>query len=159
MIGCENICALKTNTGFNINKGEILSCGMTPSTHSNDQVSEVSEPVTTSVPHSTRPHSTRPPVTTPVTTSAPQEPVESQESEIPITSFCGVNDLNAHFKNSNLRFNCGKKSCTGRVYFDLSQIESNFTIVNPIIDKPMQLNVLMKIPDGVFQIQFQIHQK
>ena len=148
MIGCENICSLKTNTGFNINKGEILSCGMTPSTHSNEQVSEVSEPVTTSVPHSTRPYSTRPPVTT-----------KSQESEIPITSFCGVNDLNAHFKNSNLRFNCGKKSCTGRVYFDLSQIESNYTIVNPIIDKPMQLNVLMKIPDGVFQIQFQIHQK
>ena len=124
MIGCENICSLKTNTGFNINKGEILSCGMTPSTHSNEQVSEVSEPVTeeTSKPE-------------PVTTSAPQSqapvesaPVESQESEIPITSFCGVNDLNAHFKNSNLRFNCGKKSCTGRVYFDLSLIESNFTV-------------------------------
>ena len=123
---------LKTNTGFNINKGEILSCGMTP--NSNEQVPEVSEPVTT---------------------SAPQSPVESQESEIPITSFCDVNDLNAHFKNSNLRFNCGKKTCTGRVYFDLSLIESNFTNFQPssnaIIDKPMQLNVLMEIPDGVFQ--------
>ena len=99
---------------------------MTPSTHSNE-VPEVSEPVTeeTSEPE-------------PVTTSAPQSQapvesapvvsasVESQESEIPITSFCGVSDLNAHFKNSNLRFNCGKKSCTGRVYFDV--IESNFTM-------------------------------
>ena len=98
---------------------------MTPSTHSNE-VPEVSEPVTeeTSEPE-------------PVTTSAPQSqapvesaPVESQESEIPITSFCGVSDLNAHFKNSNLRFNCGKKSCTGRVYFYLSLIESNFTMIH-----------------------------
>merc|ERR1712176_492585 len=80
-----------TNSGFNIDKGEVLSCGMTPNNNSNEQVPEVSEPVTT---------------------SAPQSPVVSQESEIPITSFCGVNDLNVFFKNSNLRFNCGKKSCT-----------------------------------------------
>ena len=128
VIGCINIIALKTNTGFNIHKGEILSCGMTPSTHSNEQVPEVSEPVTeeTSEPE-------------PVTTSAPQSQapvesasVESQESEIPITSFCGVNDLNAHFKNSNLRFNCGKKSCTGRVYFYLSLIESNFPMMHSL---------------------------
>ena len=105
---------------------------MTPSTHSNE-VPEVSEPVTeeTSEPE-------------PVTTSAPQSQapvesapvvsasVESQESEIPITSFCGVSDLNAHFKNSNLRFNCGKKSCTGRVYFYLSLIESNFTMIHSL---------------------------
>ena len=125
----------------------MLSCGMTPSTHSNEQVSEVSEPVTTSAPQSQAP--------------VESAPVESQESEIPITSFCDVNDLNAHFKNSNLRFNCGKKSCTGRVYFDLSPIESNFTmmkfstLLKSDFDKPMQLNVLMEIPDGVFQI----HQK
>ena len=103
---------LKTNTGFGINKGEVLSCGMTPSTNSNEQVAEVSEPVTT---------------------SAPETPVASQESEIPKTSFCGVNDLNAHFKNSNLRFNCGKKSCTGWVYFDLSPIESNFTMISTLL--------------------------
>ena len=97
---------------------------MTPSSNSSEQVPEASEPVTT---------------------SAPQSQEEPQESEIPVTSFCDVSDLNSHFKNSNLRFNCGKKSCTGRVYFDLSQIESNFIIVNPIIDKPMQLNVLMEM--------------
>ena len=117
---------LKTNTGFNINKGEILSCGMTPSTHSNE-VPEVSEPVTeeTSEPEpvtTSVPQSQAPVETAPVVSAS----VESQESEIPITSFCGVSDLNAHFKNSNLRFNCGKKSCTGRVYFDV--IESNFTM-------------------------------
>ena len=111
---------LKTNTGFNINKGEILSCGMTPSTNSNEQVPEVSEPVTTSAPQSQAP--------------VESAPVESQESEIPITSFCGVNDLNAHFKNSNLRFNCGKKSCTGRVYFVLSPIESNFTMISTLLE-------------------------
>ena len=110
LIGCENIFALKTNTGFNIDKGEVLSCGMMPNNNSNEPEVEIPE------------------VSEPVTTSAPQSPVASQESEIPITSFCDVNDLNAHFKNSNLRFNCGKKSCSGRVYFDLSPFESNFTI-------------------------------
>ena len=99
---------MKTNLGFNINKGEVLSCGMTPSSSSNQQVPEVSEPVTTSVPQS-------------------QE--EPQESEIPVTSFCDVSDLNSHFKNSNLRFNCGKKSCTGRVYFELRQMKSNSLIM------------------------------
>ena len=94
---------MKTNLGFNINKGEVLSCGMTPSSSSNQQVPEVSEPVTT---------------------SAPQSQEEPQESEIPVTSFCDVSDLNSHFKNSNLRFNCGKKSCTGRVYFELRQMKS-----------------------------------
>merc|ERR1712176_412211 len=49
-----------TNSGFNINKSEFLSCGMTPNNNSNEQVPEVSEPVTT---------------------SAPQSSVESQESE------------------------------------------------------------------------------
>ena len=106
MLGCEytfGIFDLKTITGFNIDKGEILSCGMMPETNSNEQASE---PVTTSAPQSQE---------------EPQE--EPQESEAPITSFCDVDDLNSHFKNSNLRFNCGKKTCTGRVYFDLSQQE------------------------------------
>ena len=91
---------LKTHQGFSINKGELLSCGMMPSIDSNEQVSE------------------------PVTTSAPESPIEQQQSDIPITSFCDINDLNSHFKNSNLRFNCGKKSCLGLVYSESSRIGS-----------------------------------
>lgn len=95
-------------------------------------------------------------VSEPVTTSAPQSQVEQQQSDIPVTSFCDINDLNSHFKNSNLRFNCGKKSCLGLVYFESSRIGS-FIIdeiskfdENPIFDKLSQLNVPMEM--------FQIHQ-
>ena len=115
MTVCENNFGLKTNKGFKINKGEVLSCGMTPSSNSNEQVPEL-----VNIPE----------VSEPVTTSAPQSQVEPQESEISVTSFCDVSDLNSHFKNSNLRFNCGKKSCTGWVYFDLIPIESNFTMIS-----------------------------
>ena len=97
--GCQKIL-LKTIQGFSIKKGELLSCGMMPSMNSNEQVSE------------------------PVTTSAPQSQVEQQQSDIPVTSFCDINDLNSHFKNSNLRFNCGKKSCLGLVYSESSRIGS-----------------------------------
>ena len=108
MIVCEKKFGFKTNKGFKINKGEVLSCGMTPSSNSNEQVPEASEPVTT---------------------SAPQSQGEPQESEIPVTSFCDVSDLNSHFKNSNLRFNCGKKSCTGRVYCESRHIQSSSLIM------------------------------
>ena len=87
---------------------------MTP--NSNEQVPEASEPVTT---------------------SAPQSQEEPQESEIPVTSFCDVSDLNSHFKNSNLRFNCGKKSCSGRVYFELRHIQSSSLI--------MKFSIMIKI--------------
>ena len=55
----------------------------------------------------------------PITTSAPQTPgSQVEEPEIPsspeITSFCDIADLNSHYKNQNLKFNCGKKSCTGQ---------------------------------------------
>ena len=115
MTVCENNFGLKTNKGFKINKGEVLSCGMTPGSNSNEQVSE--------------PLVNIPEVSEPVTTSAPQSQVEPQESEIPVTSFCDVSDLNSHFKNSNLRFNCGKKSCTGRVYYELRHIKSKSLIM------------------------------
>ena len=57
----------------------------------------------------------------PITTSAPQTPenqVEEPEiaSSPEITSFCDVADLNSHYKNQNLKFNCGKKSCTGQFH-------------------------------------------
>ena len=88
---------MKTKKGFNIDKGEILSCGMMPSSSSNKQSTETEQ------------------AAEPVTTSAPQS--LEIESEIPKISFCDVDDLNSHYNNQNLRFNCGKKACTGQFLF------------------------------------------
>ena len=53
----------------------------------------------------------------PVTTSAPQTPgSQVGDPEIVKISFCDVADLNSHYKNQNLKFNCGKKSCTGQFH-------------------------------------------
>ena len=70
---------------------------MTPSSSSNVQAAESEQ------------------ATEPVTTSAPQSPeIQTEESEIAKISFCDVDDLNSHYNNQNLRFNCSKKACTGQ---------------------------------------------
>ena len=68
---------MKTKKGFNTDKGEILSCGMTPSSSSNLQAAEPEQ------------------AAEPVTISAPQSlEIETESQKI---SFCDVEDLNSHY--------------------------------------------------------------